>query len=306
MREPKENLEKLFAFLANEPRITDVLIDGDRRHMCRYDGAFEELSKHIGVRISIKDFIKMLSDREVSSFKRDKSLDKGFEFENIRYRAHFYFKMGKPSLVLRRLAETPPSMEDLGFSLEFCRKIFSRKEGIVFVAGPTGSGKTTTLAAAILFLAERPYHIITIEDPIEYRFSDTVAFMSQREVGKDCVSFSSALRDAMRANPNVILVGEVRDEETAEIALQAAETGHLVLTTIHASNLVETLQRILNLFPSEKRHWIKAQLQASLAGIVVQRVISLDPNQPATQNLLSPFAKSFNPRPRAGGDFEGL
>src|SRR5204863_4656250 len=146
--------------------------------------------------------------------------------------------------------------------------------GLVLVTGPTGSGKSTTLAAMIQHInATKPVHIVTIEDPIEVLFEDGAAAINQREVGEDCPSFLDAIRSAMRQDPDVILIGEMRDTDTVRAALQAAETGHLVLSTMHTLDATETVNRVVDFFPPHQQQQVRLTLAASLRGIVCQRLV---------------------------------
>jgi twitching motility protein PilT len=176
-------------------------------------------------------------------------------------------------MVFRRLRVGGSSFEELGVP-QVVRTLAEGRRGLVLVAGPTGSGKTTTLAAMIEHINRtRPVHIVTIEDPIEVLHPDQEASVNQREVGQDTVSFQSAIRAAMRQDPDVILIGEMRDAETVQAALQAAETGHLVLSTLHTTNAAETVNRVVDFFPPSQHAQVRVALAASLRGITCQRLV---------------------------------
>jgi twitching motility protein PilT len=193
--------------------------------------------------------------------------------DECRFRVSLFKQRGKLSLVARRVNSTIPKFKELGLpdSLE---KLCNFNEGLVILAGVTGSGKSTTIASMLDYIAERePLHILTIEDPIEFTFTDKKAYINQREIGLDVIDWHKALKDAVRQDPDVILVGELRDVDTFEAAIHAAETGHLVFGTIHASSAPTTINRILDLFPPEKHGAIRAALANNLKAIVAQKLV---------------------------------
>ncbi|HYG72019.1 MAG TPA: PilT/PilU family type 4a pilus ATPase [Actinomycetota bacterium] len=190
-----------------------------------------------------------------------------------RFRVNVFRQRGSVSAVLRKLRFGGPTFEEMGLP-ETIRTLTAEHRGLVLVTGPTGSGKTTTLAAMIEHLNHtRQCHIVTIEDPIEVLFRDDVASINQREVGNDTESFLSALRAALRQDPDVILIGEMRDTETVRAALQAAETGHLVLSTLHTVDATETVNRVVDFFPPYQQGQIRLTLAGALKGIVCQRLV---------------------------------
>ncbi len=190
-----------------------------------------------------------------------------------RFRANVFRQRGSTSMVLRRLRFGGPTFEELHLP-EVVRKLAEEPRGLVLVTGPTGSGKTTTLAAMIEHInGTKQAHIVTVEDPIEVLFRDDEASINQREVGNDTESFQSALRAALRQDPDVILIGEMRDTETVRAALQAAETGHLVLSTLHTVDATETVNRVLDFFPPHQQQQIRLTLAGALRGIICQRLV---------------------------------
>lgn len=202
--------------------------------------------------------------------------DADFAYESTfgtRFRVNAFRQRGDMGLVLRIISGHIRTVEELQLP-DICNKISGLKRGLVLVTGATGSGKSTTLAAVVQKInLEKAAHIITIEDPIEYIFKDSKSTINQREVGIDTDSFSVALRASLRQNPDVIFVGELRDKETTETALMAAETGHLVFSTLHTLDAVESLNRIMSYFPAAQHRAIKSQLAASLQVVLSQRLV---------------------------------
>jgi len=203
-----------------------------------------------------------------------KELDFSFGIQNeVRVRSNVYFERGAPAAAFRLIPRRIKTLEELGLPpvlKEFCK----HDRGFVLVVGPTGSGKSTTLAAMLdLINSTRPVHIMTIEDPIEYVHDNKMAIIHQREVGQDTDSFYNGLKYALRQDPDVILVGEMRDLETMELALTAAETGHLVFATVHTNSAPGTPERIVGVFPAHQQNQIAVQLANTLVGVVYQRLI---------------------------------
>jgi len=190
-----------------------------------------------------------------------------------RFRVNAYYQRSSVALAMRRVRPSPSTVTELGLS-EVVTRLADEMRGLVLVTGPTGSGKTTTLAAMIDHINRtRACHVVTIEDPVEYLHHDDQAAVDQREVGFDTDSFSSAMRVVLRQDPDVILVGEMRDTETVSAALTAAETGHLVMSTLHTINATETINRIVDFFPPFQQSQIRVSLAGSLKGIICQRLI---------------------------------
>ncbi len=209
------------------------------------------------------------------------SLDLGVDVRGVgRLRAHLYVATGSVAVALRLLPGTPPSLASLGLPLDL-GELVDRPEGLVLVCGPTGSGKSSTLAAlARHALSKRPLALVTLEDPVELALgapqddgAPLAGLVRQREVGTDVASFATGLRDALRADPDVILVGELRDPETIALALTAAETGHLVLASLHARGAASAVERIVDAMPAERQRQVRGQLAESLAAVVAQRLL---------------------------------
>ncbi|HQQ87890.1 MAG TPA: PilT/PilU family type 4a pilus ATPase [Smithellaceae bacterium] len=212
--------------------------------------------------------------RLLETLIREGSCDLSYELPGIaRFRVNIFSQLGHYSIVLRKLESKIPSCAELGLPEAFY-SIAAEKNGIVLITGATGTGKTTSLAAVINEINEHNYvHIITLEDPVEYMHSQKKATINQRELGKDFDTFANGLRAALRQAPNVILVGEIRDRESVEIALNAAETGHLVLSTLHTIDAGQTINRILGMFNIDEENQIRTRLADSLRWIVCQRLM---------------------------------
>jgi twitching motility protein PilT len=217
---------------------------------------------------------KLLGERRYKELRDGKEMD----FAHLvpgggRYRVNMFLARGEIRMVLRAIPTKIPRFEELNLPTVL-EKLAMERRGMILVTGITGSGKSTTLAAMIDFMnRSRNDHIITIEDPIEFAHEDKKCVISQREMGYDSLSFATALRAALRQDPDIILVGEMRDAETMEVALHAAETGHLVLSTLHTLNATETVNRIISTFPPHQEDQIREQLAAVMQGIVSQRLI---------------------------------
>ena len=187
--------------------------------------------------------------------------------------AYLFRQRGAVSMVFRKLGMGGPTFEAIGLP-PIVQKLSDEARGLLLATGPTGSGKTTTLSAMIEHINRtRAVHIVTIEDPIEVLYADRLASINQREVGQDSKTFLSALRASLRQDPDVILVGEMRDTETVRAALQAAETGHLVLSTLHTVDATETVNRLLDFFPAYQQHQVRLTLAGALRGIICQRLV---------------------------------
>jgi twitching motility protein PilT len=190
-----------------------------------------------------------------------------------RFRVNVFRTRGEVAAVLRHISEQPMTLEELDMP-EVISRLALEPRGLVLVTGPTGSGKTTTLAGMVDTInTNRAVHVVTIEDPIEVVHTDKLAAISQREIGFDTKNFSTALRAAMRQDPDVVLIGEMRDEETVKAALAAAETGHLVLATLHTTDARETINRIVDFFTEHEQRQVRLSLAAALKGIVCQRLV---------------------------------
>jgi twitching motility protein PilT len=216
----------------------------------------------------------LLGSELATRFEEEREVDLSFSWgEYARFRANAFHQQGRASLALRLIPFEIPTFEQLGLPY-IVERLVDLPQGLVLVTGPTGSGKSTTLASMVNVINERrPCHIITIEDPIEYVHEHRRSAVDQREVGVDTDSFARALRAAFREDPDVILVGEMRDNETIQTTLTLAETGHLVFATLHTNDAAQTVDRIVDVFPAEQQSQIRIQLSATLEAIISQRLI---------------------------------
>ena len=266
-------LEKVNQLAIEKKDISDFHLRGGS------DIAYRELGDIVTIpesKITDQDLIELLkkncSSEEIERFEKDKEFDTGIMLADMRFRANFYKTLNGTGAVLRRVETKAPTMDQLNLP-QVLYQLLDVHKGLVLVTGPTGSGKSTTLAAIINQINEmKPANIITIEDPVEFIHHDQKSIISQRQVGKQTLSFANALRAALREDPDVILVGEMRDLETISLALTAAETGHLVFGTLHTSGAPNTINRIIDVFPPEQQGQIRAQIADSLHMVVTQKL----------------------------------
>ena len=251
---------------------SDLHLTGDSIPFFRVQGQILPASSEI---YSSKDLYldleELLGATKLKTFKLEKELDCSYGLEGIaRFRMNIFLDRGKISCVMRALNTEIPSFSQIGLP-DSVQQLLSRPRGLMLVTGPTGSGKTTTLASGIDWINSNfAHHILTIEDPIEFIYNNKNCLVRQREVGEDTKSFSNALRSALREDPDIILVGEMRDLETISLAITAAETGHLVLGTLHTASASQTIDRIIDVFPTSQQMQIRVQLSSSLIGVISQ------------------------------------
>ncbi|MBN1191109.1 MAG: type IV pilus twitching motility protein PilT [Dehalococcoidales bacterium] len=219
-------------------------------------------------------FNEITTGEQKKYFEKNLELDFSYNISDIgRFRVNAYLQTGNIAMVFRWVRRVVPAIEQLGLP-DICRDLSGKKEGLVIITGPTGCGKSTTLAAMLNDMNHRiKRNIITIEDPIEFIHMDEKCTFSQREVGVDTRSFADALKHVFRQDPDIILIGEMRDIETMAIALTAAETGHLVLTTLHTPSSYEAIDRIIDAFPPEHHNQVRLQLSATIKGILFQDLV---------------------------------
>ena len=222
----------------------------------------------------------LLGKDKLLTVKTNKELDCSYGLEGVaRFRLNIFFDRGHISCVMRALSTNIPSFSFIGLP-DSVQQLLNRPRGLMLVTGPTGSGKTTTLASSIDWINDNfSHHILTIEDPIEFVYENKNCLVRQREVGEDTQSFSKALKSALREDPDIILVGEMRDLETISLAITAAETGHLVMGTLHTSSASQTIDRIIDVFPTTQQQQIRVQLSTSLIGIISQTLCKTKDNK---------------------------
>jgi twitching motility protein PilT len=275
MKDYQKLLEELLEITIKE-RASDFHLSSFRRPILRIDGNLKPIvKKSVLTSEDVSELVKQLLNKtQFEKLLKDKEIDFSYNFKDMaRFRGNAYFQQGKISCALRLIPSRIPTIEELNLP-PILHKFTKARQGFVLVTGPSGQGKSTTLAALIDEINHsREDHVITIEDPIEYIFKDDLAIIDQREVYYDTKSFARALRSTFRQDPDVIMVGEMRDPETISIALTAAETGHLVFATLHTNSAAQTIHRIVDSFPSYQQQQIRAQLSGSLLGIISQRLI---------------------------------
>jgi|GEM_PF-104905 len=251
---------------------SDLHIRGGSPARMRVHGDLMRLSQRAVTTDEAARYVhELLSEDDCRRFERENDLDVGYSAPGVgRFRVNVLRAQGESGLAIRRIPQEIPSVEDLQLS-PICKKIVEAQNGLILVTGPAGAGKSSTLAAMVRHINEtRACHIVTMEDPIEYIHTEQCAQITQREIGKDVADFKSALRRAMRQDPDVLLVGEMRDLETIALAVTAAETGHLVFGTLHTTGAANTIERIVDAFPGDQQSQIRLQLANSLRAICSQ------------------------------------
>jgi twitching motility protein PilT len=271
----KQKLNELLLAAAKQ-NASDLHIGVGRRPTLRIDGVLIPLAKES---ILAKDdaeglVFALLTEEQRQEFLKEKQLDFSYNYEDkARFRVNVYFQRGFSAAALRLIPAHIRTIEELNL-LPILHDFTKLNQGFILVVGPAGHGKSTTLAALLDEINhKRTEHIITIEDPIEYVFAQDRCIISQREVGLDAISFHYALRSLLRQDPDVIMVGEMRDPETIATVMTAAETGHLVFSTLHTNSASQTIDRIIDSFPSEQQGQIVSQLASTLVAIVSERLI---------------------------------
>lgn len=234
------------------------------------DDEFDKVSEEF----LINSIREILTEKQKEIFEKNKEIDIAFEdIKKRRYRINLYNEKGYPAYSIRILTKKIQNFEELNLPKSL-KNMIKYKNGLVLITGPTGSGKSTTLSAMIEEINQKEsLSIVTIEDPVEYIFENKKSLIRQREIGRDTLSFANALKSVLRQDPDIIMVGELRDKESIEAALAAAETGHLVFSTLHTNGAAETINRLIDVFSKEKQEQIKAQLSLVLRGIVSQQLL---------------------------------
>jgi len=267
---------KEMAQKAASVKASDIFLKVGSPPMMRVDGKISTLDDYPALTSEESESLaySIMTHEQIGRFERRHELDLAFTIEGVaRFRANVYQQRGTIGLVLRVIPLDIYSLEQLGMP-QAVADLARQRQGLVLVTGPTGCGKSTTLAAMLdLINANRRCNIITVEDPIEFIHPDKKAIVNQREIGIDTDSFTDALKYVVRQSPDVILIGEMRDVETMNVALAAAETGHLVFSTVHTCSAAETLDRIMNMFPPHDKPMVCMRLSVSLRGVVSQKLI---------------------------------
>lgn len=271
----KEIVSRIFEKSIAE-NASDIHISTGKPPTVRIDGRLFPLKdeKILGPDDTREIVFEILGEERKEDFLRKKELDFSYEYKyKTRFRGNAFFQQGLVSMSLRIIPSKIRTIEELNLP-SFLHRFTEMKQGFILITGPASHGKSTTLAAIIDEINKnRESHIITIEDPIEYVFYQQKSIIDQREVGLDTNSFAVALRSALRQDPDVIMVGEMRDYESISIALTAAETGHLVISTLHTNSAGQTIDRIIDVFPADQQEQIRAQLAMALGGIISQRLL---------------------------------
>jgi twitching motility protein PilT len=268
------DITELLAFSAKQGA-SDLHLSAGLPPMIRVDGDVRRINlpalDHKQVHALIYD---IMNDKQRKDFEEFLETDFSFEVPGVaRFRVNAFNQNRGPGAVFRTIPSKVLSMEDLGMG-EIFRKISDVPRGLVLVTGPTGSGKSTTLAAMLDYINSNKYHhILTVEDPIEFVHESKKCLINQREVHRDTLGFSEALRSALREDPDIILVGEMRDLETIRLALTAAETGHLVFGTLHTTSAAKTIDRVVDVFPAQEKSMVRSMLSESLQSVISQTLL---------------------------------
>jgi twitching motility protein PilT len=269
------DIQDLFDLVAQE-KASDLLISAGAPPILRINGQlFRSRTDALTPEQTKKLIFDFLTDEQRERFEKNRELDFSLASgRKHRFRVNVYMQKQAVTAALRPIPEIIPHFEELGLP-ESTKELVDARQGLILVTGPTGHGKTTTQAAIINHINDkRACHIITVEDPIEYVHTHKRSIVDQREVGEDTTSFNSALKYVLRQDPDVILIGEMRDLETIKAALTAAETGHLVLATLHTNDAIQTVDRIIDVFPGTEQQQIRFQLSMTLLAIISQRLLA--------------------------------
>ncbi len=270
----KTDLDKLLTF-AFQKEASDIHLSAGGPPILRIHGQLRRLESAVLTSDNLQTmFSAILTDKQRKRLREDQELDFAYAVPKVaRFRTNLFLQLRGEAAAFRTIPDRVRTLEELQVPTGI-HKLCKERKGIVLVTGPTGSGKSTTLAAMLDFINEqRREHILTIEDPIEYVHRSKNCLVNQRELGEHTQSFSNALRSALREDPDVILVGEMRDLETISLALTAAETGHLVFATLHTMSAAETVNRVVDVFPPEQQRQIRAMFANAVQGVVAQRLL---------------------------------
>ncbi len=260
-----------------EEGASDLIVKTGSLASLRVHGRLEPISDVLLTEDVTMRFVgEMLDGAQMARFVGGREVDLAYEIVGLgRFRVNVFRQLGKPAMVFRYIKNRIPSFQDLALPAPQLEKLAQLKRGLVLATGIAGSGKSTTLASMLEYMNQNlSRHIVTIEDPVEYVFSDQHCIVTQREIGHDSETFASALKYCLRQAPDVIVLGEMRDAETIEAAINAAESGHLVLSTLHTINAVQTVERILAYFPSQQHALVRLQLSMVLQGVISLRLMN--------------------------------
>lgn len=265
---------KSYFDLAIKKGASDLHLSGGEKPMLRVGGVLYDISdKKLSGKEAESAIFSLLNTEQKKKFAEELELDFSYQIDGTRFRINLHQQMGQIGLAARLIPKDIPTPDDLRFEPAL-RDFSNLLDGLVLVVGPTGCGKSTTIAAMIEEINKtRKSHIITVEDPIEFMFDDKESMIEQREVGIDTKTFASALKHVLRQDPNVIMVGEMRDPETIATVLTAAETGHLVFSTLHTSTAAEAVERIVDVFDGSRQKQVLIQLGAVLRAVVAQQLL---------------------------------
>jgi twitching motility protein PilT len=262
-----------------ERKASDLHISAGSQPRIRLDGSLQPLpnTERLTAEESQKIIFSILDNEQIAKFEREKELDMSFGIQGIgRFRVNVFYQRGAIGSAIRVIPYNILSFEDLGLPRGVCEGLCQLPKGLILVTGATGSGKSTTLASMIDYINSRDEaHIITIEDPIEFVHRNKKCLVNQREVGPDTHGFAEALKHVLRQDPDIVLIGEMRDMETIELGLTLAETGHLTFATLHTSDAVQTINRIIDVFPANQQSQIRTQLSFVLEGVFSQQLLRL-------------------------------
>jgi len=279
-----------------DKKASDLHLVAEYAPTIRIDGALFNLSEAVLTAADIEGILRfLLAPDQYKVFETNHELDFAYSFGSGRFRVNAYFQKGTPAIAFRLISLKVSTIDELHLP-PICHNLAGLHQGFVLVTGPTGHGKSTTIAAIIQEINEKfGGHILTIEDPVEYLYPPAKALVSQRELGSDTHSWLNALRSALREDPNVVFIGEMRYYETIEAALTVAETGHLVFATLHTNSAAQSIDRIVSVFPENQQPQVRLQLAGTLEAILSQRLIPIvgGGRQPAVEILLgTPAVKS--------------